>query len=256
MLTKNKFLRLVLLCTLPFLLTSLHAKKGFGNKAEDRKMKMEKASGLTPVFYNNASCNDIDSEYGSKTRYDGSQRPKNRNKGHHGGTDWTITIGEPLLAIADGKVIHKGKGGRMEGKYIWLLHSPKQTGMPHWTYSKYQHLDKIPDIEVGTNVKVGEVIAIGGDTGTKGGHYGNHGYPHLHLSIKKTREPNYEISWGKLRAKKAKGTDVLYLYNNTIHTPKLFENIKTQPNEVLVGYVKNGKITPQDAKLIWPIACQ
>ena len=232
------------------------AKNGPGKRAKGIKSKMDMPSSLTPIFYNKAICDDIDSPFASPTRYDGSSRPSNRNEGKHGGTDWTISVGEPLLAIASGKVIHKGEGGMMEGKYLWLLHSPEQTGMPYWVYSKYQHLDSIPDIKIGTDVKVGEVVAIGGKTGTVGGHYKHTGYPHLHLNIKKTRNIEYEINNSKIKIGKHINTDFLYLFEQTQYMPKAFIKNPAKKNEVLISYVKNGKIVPEDAKIVWPIECK
>jgi len=57
---------------------------------------------------------------------------------------WTSVFdeGTPLLAIAAGEVIASGEGGRLEGFFIWLRHSPDDTDLPFWTYSKYQHLLK------------------------------------------------------------------------------------------------------------------
>lgn len=232
-----------------------NSSKKFGGKAQAHNNKMDVPSTLSPVFYKNAQCEDIDSDFASRTRYDGSTRPSNRNGGKHGGTDWTINIGQPLLAIASGEVIHKGEGGMMEGKYIWLLHSPKDTGMPYWIYSKYQHLDKIPSIKIGTKVKVGDVIALGGDTGTKGGHYGHHGYPHLHLNIKKTKSPDYKITGSKIKPGKHINTDFLYLFEKTRHMPKAFIENPVKDTEVQISYMKDGKIIPEDAKIIWPIEC-
>ena len=247
----------IIFCLMIFsIILSGCAKNGSKMRAGGMKSKMDIPSTLTPVFYNNAICEDIDSPFASHTRYDGSKRPENRNQGKHGGTDWTIEIGQALLAIAAGQVIHKGEGGMMEGKYIWLLHSPEQTGMPYWIYSKYQHLDKIPDIKIGTNVKVGEIIAIGGDTGTIGGHYKSTGYPHLHLNIKKTKAPLYKIEGSKIRPGKHINTDFLYLFEQTKYMPKTFIQNPVKNDEVQVSYVKNGKIVPDDAKIVWPIECK
>lgn len=74
------------------------------------------------------------------------------------------------------------KGGAAVGFYVWLQHSPEDTGLPFFVYSKYQHLRELPALKTGERVKVGQVVGISGKSGTMGGHYGAVGYPHLHLT--------------------------------------------------------------------------
>ena len=71
--------------------------------------------------------------------------------------DITLEAGTPLLAAADGVVINVGAGGRLVGNVIWMQHSPEDTGFKEWTYTKYQHLDETPELQVGDRFSAGAV---------------------------------------------------------------------------------------------------
>jgi len=112
--------------------------------------------------------------------------------GYHGGIDITLVEGTPLLALAAGTIVSKGEGAMLEGIYLWLRHSPEDTGLAYWVYSKYQHLESFPELEVGAKVAMGQMVARSGKTGTVGKHYGISGYPHLHLT---TRKSSGGVEW-------------------------------------------------------------
>jgi len=135
-----------------------------------RRSEMIRSSGLQPVFPDGAVCLEIASPFGSQTRYDGSPRPKWRFGGYHGGIDVSLAEGTPLLAVAAGTMVSKGEGGQMEGIYLWLRHSPENTALTYWVYSKYQHLQSLPELPIGAKVVAGQVVARSGKTGTTGGH--------------------------------------------------------------------------------------
>jgi hypothetical protein len=88
-------------------------------------------TGLTPAFPTSHVCAPIASAWGSQERFDNSTRLQNRNGGLHGGFDISLQEGTPILAMASGKVIAKGEGGMLEGIYLWLQHTPADTGLPY-----------------------------------------------------------------------------------------------------------------------------
>jgi len=140
------------------------------------------ATGLKAVYPVDLKCLVMNSPFGSDTRGDGSFRSDKFYGGYHGGMDIPAPEGTPIFAVADGRVIHKKEGRGIGGIGIFLQHSPEDTGLSAWTYTEYKHLREKPDIEIGQRVKMGEVIARAGTTGTTGGYYGPFGYSHLHLS--------------------------------------------------------------------------
>jgi murein DD-endopeptidase MepM/ murein hydrolase activator NlpD len=223
----------------------------------DRMGEMIRPSGLQPVFPDQARCPEIASPFGAQTRYDGSPRPSwAPGGGYHGGIDITLAEGTPLLALAAGTVVSKGEGGQMEGIYLWLRHSPEDTGLAYWVYSKYQHLQSLPEPAISARVTIGEVVARSGRTGTTGGHYGTYGYPHLHLTTRKS--PNDDQIMGSPVAVPGRPLiDPLVIYHEASAKPQ--ESVDPPPDEkaVTIPYVTtDGQVRPQGTRVVWPVACQ
>lgn len=165
--------------------------------------------------------------------------------GRHGGIDISLEEGTPLLALAAGTVASKGEGGMMEGIYLWLRHSPQDTGLAYWVYSKYQHLVSMPELEVGARVEVAQPIARSGKTGTAGRHYGPSGYPHLHLTTRKSPSE----TTGDWR-NEAPLFDPLAIYHEASRN-------SAGPADVAIPVATaDGKLTPPNTRVVWPIACQ
>ncbi len=94
-----------------------------------------------------------------------------RVRGQHIGIDFAAPTGTPVVAVADGEVIHADVNGGY-GKLIIVDH-----GQGHHTY--YAHLSAYgSDIRPGTPVRRGETIGFVGSTGFSTG-------PHLHYEIRK-----------------------------------------------------------------------
>lgn len=218
---------------------------------------MIRPSGLQPVFPDAAACPEIASPFGSDTRYDGSSRPGFQFGGYHGGIDVSLAEGTLLLALAAGTVATKGEGGQLEGIYLWLRHSPEDTGLTYWVFSKYQHLESHSELAIGAKVVAGQVIARSGKTGTVGGHYGRRGYPHLHLTTRKSLSGEYEVTGSGLPAPGSHLIDPLVIYHEASATPK--ESVDPSPQEkaVTIPYATTkGQVWPQGTRVVWPVACR
>ncbi len=213
-------------------------------------------SGLQPVFPEQARCPEIASPYGSQTRYDGSFRPKWAFGGYHGGIDITLAEGTPLLALAAGTVASKGEGGMLEGIYLWLRHTPEDTGLAYWVYSKYQHLESIPELDVGAKVAMGQMVARSGKTGTVGKHYGMSGYPHLHLTTRKSSSGDESVGpRGGTRGLAL--FDPLAIYHEAVGKLRGSAESPLQAQAVPIPYAStDGKVAPPGTRVIWPVACQ
>ncbi len=235
-------------------------KDGRGGGLSDRMQnKTITPTGLYPAFPAGQECPPISSPFGSNTRYDGSERPASVNGGRHGGMDVTLVPSTPLLAMADGEIIHKGEGGQMEGIYLWIRHAPQDTGFPFWVFSKYQHLQRLPDLPVGSRVAAGQAIAISGDTGTDDGHFGDEGYAHLHVSSFFGPSATFELTGATgsmVKAEDAVTGDPMALYLDDLPNPEAIPALPDSPRAVTVGIVdRNGEILPPGSRKIWPLAC-
>ncbi len=214
-------------------------------------------SGLVPIFPKDARCTTIASPYASSTRYDGSQRPHTRFGSLHGGIDLTLDEGTPLLAIASGKVIAAGTGGQAEGIYIWLQHAPKDTGLPFWVYSKYQHLSELPKHAVGDFLKAGDAVGLSGKTGTVGGHYGYQGYAHLHLTTFAGLSDRNENEGSRIVAEGARMIDPIAIFAQGLTKIDDIEQLPDDKKKVGVSYVaKDGSLHPAGSRTVWPVACK
>ena len=90
----------------------------------------------------------------------------------HVGVDLVAKFGEPVKAVADGKVISAGWQGEL-GNCIRIQHQ-------HEMVSIYGHLSKIsPALKPGGSVHMGQVIGNVGSTGLSTG-------PHLHFAMEKS----------------------------------------------------------------------
>lgn len=116
----------------------------------------------------------VSSDYG--TRKD----PNGTAKQHHGGIDYAMPVGTPVLAAADGivdTVTTQGGGQRSFGLYVVLKHDG------FFTY--YAHLSKAL-VKVGDVVRQGQQIALsGGAKGAPGS--GSSTGPHLHFEVRKDK---------------------------------------------------------------------
>lgn len=209
-------------------------------------------SGLKPVYPAQARCPEIVSAFGAQTRYDGSMRPRNAFGGYHGGIDITLAEGTPLLALAAGTVVSTGAGGALEGNFLWLRHAPDDTGLGYFVYSKYQHLEAVPELAPGQKVAAGQHVARSGKTGTMGKHYGPAGYAHLHLTTRKSAVGDESVV---LRG--SGGNAALFDPLAIFHEAAKKAGDASASNAVAIPYVRaDGKAVPAGTRVVWPIACQ
>lgn len=218
------------------------------------------ASGLTVAFPDHYACPPIASPFASPTRFDGSLRRGDRNSGLHGGLDITLEAGTPLLAVADGEVVAQGEGGMLEGIYLWLRHTPAETGLSSFVFSKYQHLSAHSALKLGERVKAGQPVGLSGATGTAGRHYGPGGYPHLHLTTHFGPSGEYELRGmhrSMLAAEGAHLDDPLALYLGDRADPTTLRALPSDRKTVRPGVVgDDGRIHPEGSKTVWPVACR
>ncbi|HIJ57241.1 MAG TPA: M23 family metallopeptidase [Deltaproteobacteria bacterium] len=241
---------------------SIDERRGF--KSKTRMTRAEQIAqelihtGLKPAYPSDATCPEVSSFFGDRTRYDGSLRTLRSNNGYHGGMDISLPAGTPLVAIADGTVIQTARGGRLVGIKIALQHSPEDTGLPVWIYSKYQHLDEFPGLKVGDRVKMGDMIGLSGRTGTVGSHYGSSGYPHLHLNIYMSKSKNYQINESDqiLRLENRKYLDPLSVYYGKELDSHAIKALPEKEKILSIPFMTtDGLVTPLQTKFIWPVLC-
>lgn len=213
-------------------------------------------TGVRPIYPREASCPEVASLFGSQTRFDGSSRRGEANNGFHAGIDISVPEGTALVAIADGVVLHAREGGMLAGIQIFFQHSPQDTGLPVWLYSKYQHMMEPSKLAVGDRVKVGQIIGMSGKTGTTGGHYGVRGYPHLHLSLYAGATADHVVTLGGALPRDGRFVDPLALYLGTSLDSHVLRSWSQAQKRFVVPYKRvDGPLVPAEARVVWPFLC-
>lgn len=116
-------------------------------------------------FFLSQPCNytRISSGYGYRIH------PILRRRQFHSGVDYAAPTGTPVYAVADGKVVFRGRKGAA-GKMVTVAHA-------NGYHTKYLHLSRYATkAPYGSRVKQGDVIGYVGSTGRSTG-------PHLHFTI-------------------------------------------------------------------------
>lgn len=90
----------------------------------------------------------------------------------HEGIDFGCDVGTPVVAVADGIVFEAGREGAY-GELVLIDHGSYVTA--------YAHNSEI-QVELGDEVKAGDVIALSGNTGRSTG-------PHVHFEVRVNGEP-------------------------------------------------------------------
>lgn len=213
-------------------------------------------SGLVPRYPAEADCPPVASPFASPTRFDGSQRTYRANYGLHSGLDISLPVGTPLLAIADGTLIHKFRGGTLTGNQVFLRHEPADTGYPLWIYTMYKHFDQMPEIAIGSRVRKGQAIGPAGRTGTQDRYFGNAGYPHLHMTIYVSDVPDYFENRIAVYPRGGRIIDPLAVFGGKALDNHKLRNLPDAERVVDIPYqTPDGKQHPASARFVWPVAC-
>lgn len=109
-----------------------------------------------------------------KNKYVITQRFKPKKNRKHKGLDIAGKKNDPILAMADGKVLYRGSKFSGYGKMILIEHA-------YGISSLYSHLSKIL-VRAGDRVKGGQIIGLMGRTGRATG-------IHLHFEVMENKEP-------------------------------------------------------------------
>ncbi|MDO8699143.1 MAG: peptidoglycan DD-metalloendopeptidase family protein [Rhodoferax sp.] len=209
-------------------------------------------SGLTAVFPQDGGCNPIDHIFGEK--WQGPDKDK-----LHSGADIPASYGEPVLAMADGMVVAKsdgsGDGPRKDrGVLIVLQHSPQDSGLLVWSYTLYSHFSKMPELEIGQRVAMGQVLGPNGRSGVPGVRR----EAHLHLTAFISESPRYAVVNDTVVPEGGRFIDPIALFRGRLPMDTaLMRELPAEQRVIPAAYKrKSGETVPADAKLIWPFVCK
>ncbi len=124
----------------------------------------------------------LGSEHGAMT-YNAQRFTENRHLGDdlNGIGGENSDLGDPVYAVADGRVLLARNGGPGWGNVIIVLHAYLENGERKYVQSYYGHVDTIL-VHAGGDVRRGQQIAT---VGTGGGRY----FAHLHFEMREFVTP-------------------------------------------------------------------
>lgn len=118
---------------------------------------------ISSFFINPCNYSRISSRFGYRTH------PILRKRHFHGGVDFAAPKGTPVYAVADGKIVFRGRKGAA-GNMVTISHASGY-------HTKYLHLSRFSaNARHGSRVKQGQVIGYVGSTGRSTG-------PHLDFRV-------------------------------------------------------------------------
>ena len=113
----------------------------------------------------------------------------------HGGTDYAVQVGTPVLATADG-VVSRSYFSNSYGNTVIINHGTSISNENMNVYTLYAH-GKSRLVGNGEMVKMGQTILSSGNTGNTTG-------PHLHYEVIETHfKPHQKSFYGNLKIRRA-----------------------------------------------------
>ena len=212
-------------------------------------------TGLGPVFPENALCHAIDDPFALNYTF------KRNKEAYHGGIDMPARWGTPMIAAAAGTVVGTFMGERSpRGIEILIRHTPEDTGLPLWIYTGYGHLDRMPDLQVGQRLRLGEIIGPTGNSGVGGKKrtQTTRRRPAIHFSAFFAETAKYANHRDVIIPVDGRWVDPIALYRqklplDSLSMKKLPEGEKGVPIAVMF---EDGEVFPAGAKFVWPYVCK
>ena len=212
-------------------------------------------TGLGPVFPENAVCPGIDDTFALDYSF------KRKRETYHGGIDMPAPWGTPMITAGSGTVVGKFKGEKSpRGIEIVIRHAPEDSGLPLWIYTGYAHLDRMPDLEVGQRVRVGEIIGPTGNSGVsrKGRKRKSRRRPAIHFSAFFNETGQYAIQRGIVVPVNGRWLDPIALYRQEHPLDsRTMAALPEDEKEVAVPVkFEDGEAVPRGTKFVWPYMCK
>jgi len=227
------------------------------------------ATGLTPKFDESLEGRGIDDYWAMDYSH------KRGREAYHGGIDIPAPQGTPILAVAKGVVVAKFMNeNNPKGIELVLRHSPKDSGLPMWTYTQYTHLLEMPVFEIGQKINMGDVIGKTSNTGMSGKKT-REKYGKKKKSKRKNRPEKvrrHALHLGAMYSSSKKymnnekmlvPVDAFWMDPNALYKkvpPFDSQSLKTLSEDEkqipIPCMLESGEIMPNDTKVIWPYTCK
>jgi len=205
-------------------------------------------TGLRPRFPEGVECRDVDEGYAIAYGF------KRDRESYHSGIDMPAPTGTPVIAAATGTVVGKFEGERSNrGIEVVLRHAPEDTGFPYWIYTHYTHFSKMPELELGQRVRMGEVLGPTGNSGVRS----DKRRPAVHFGAVYSPDARYTEVRNVIVPFDGRWMDPIALYR--LAPPFDSATLKDLPvadKQVPIAVMlEDGTTIPANARIIWPYRC-
>lgn len=233
-------------------------RRGRQDDVRDQKRRGLFETGLHPVWGKDVQCRGIDEWYAK------DYTPKRPREAYHGGIDIPAPYDTPIRATMDGEVIatYEGKSNP-RGIEVVMRHTPQESGLPLYLYSRYTHFRKMPGLRVGQRLNMGDIIGPTGNTGVLSCELKHEicrgsRRPAIHFDILYSTDERYYDSGTQVIPFQAHWMDPIALYRKTMPVDSVsMRDLAQERKAVPISYMlDNGELYPPDTRMIWPYVCR
>lgn len=211
-------------------------------------------TGLVPAFPAGTDCRGIDEGYAI------SYTHKRSREAYHGGIDMPAPAGTPIIAAAEGTVVAVYRGDdSFRGMQLVLRHAPEQTGLPVWLYTQYAHFARLPALQPGERVRLGQVLGPTGHSGVdRTGMQSQRRRPAVHFAAFFSAKEGYVDERERIIPVEGHWMDPVALYRGALPLDsRAMRALPEAGKKVNVAVMlEDGTVLPAGAKIVWPYACR
>lgn len=212
-------------------------------------------TGLKAVFPRGARCPAVDEAYAI------DYTSRRGRPALHGGIDIPSPRGTPIIAAADGTVVHVQNDpvATYRGREVVLRHDPARTGLGVVVYTQYSHFDRPLRIRVGQRVRQGEVLGVTGNTGRgrKPGKQSGRRRPAIHFGAMYAPTTRFKVVRDAFVPADGRWMDphALYRSDGLIDSFQL-RRLPARLKRIAVPVIyKDGRKSNPGAPFVWPYRC-
>lgn len=213
-------------------------------------------TGLRAVFPKGATCPRVDEAFA----IDYTQ--VRATTALHGGIDMPAPFGTPIIAAADGTVVHVQNDpvATYRGREVVIRHDPAQTGWPVVVYTQYSHFDRPLRLKKGQRVRQGDVLGVTGNSGRgpKPGVQSRKRRPAIHFGAMYAPTPNFKIARNTFVPADGRWMDphALYRRDGLLDSHKLRKLPRSKKAVAVPVIYKDGRRSDPKARFVWPYRCK
>lgn len=162
-----------------------------------------------------------------------------------------------VVAVYDGR-------DNPRGSEVVIRHTPEDSGLPLYLYTRYTHFMQTPTLQTGQRVSLGDELGETGNSGLLGCEVmgvncrGRSRRPALHFDVLYSSSPKYFDTGTVLVPFDAYWMDPNALYRKTLPADSVtMKALPETEKRVPISFrLTNGELVPSDTRMIWPYVCE